>query len=639
MELITRSKPMIEAIDTDILLIERIASGGMAEIFLGKQIGSGTFERNVAIKRVYPHFADKPEFRQMFLREVSLGARLQHPNIVQVIKSVERDKELYMVMEYINGKDLRFLLKRFHDNGRHIPEPVSLYIMSEILTGLDFAHNLQDEGTGESLNTVHRDISPSNILIDFNGSVKIVDFGIAKAADSTSLTKTGSIKGKFEYLPPEVLDGSEPDGRADIFAAGVVFFEMLAGYHLFVGSSPTRTLIKIKEGVVPDLQLTNKKVCEESRFVVNKMLHSNVNERYQTAAAAQKHIRKILSIRYPDFSNSDFKEFVKKELADEIKSENEKLKNMVKSSGYYEVKTGSISLTGITLGFSKKDDKTKLWRNLAYTSVVIASIALLVTAYLNWKVVSQTLIPSTAANPQTIANLIGWFDVESLQTSNPVEPLVWSSTPDTKFKLLQSELMAQPKYVKRAFNNSASALIFDGQNDFMTTEDLPTTFTALKAISVFVIAKAEPQERGYLWSFHPAQRDQDVVRMGLKGSKLEIKYSPTVGSNYVMSPDINVNKINLYSLTLNDNELQVFVNGLQVIKEPAFYQLNLKDVANFNIGEEWDEDKNMPSGVKPTDFFKGMIGDVVVYSRSLPDDERGKVENFLLQKYHISADQ
>ncbi|MBL8913802.1 MAG: serine/threonine protein kinase, partial [Archangium sp.] len=197
-------------------LIRKLAAGGMAEVYLARAAGPMGFEKTVVVKRILPHLADEQNFISMFLSEARLAAQLNHPNVVQVFDFGEASGSYFLVMEFIDGVNLRVLFRKANEAKTQLPFPLVARIISLACEGLAYAHDFTDPQTGELLGLVHRDVSPDNVLIARNGSVKVVDFGIAKAANQTNLTKTGTVKGKFSYMPPEQLTGQPLDKRADV---------------------------------------------------------------------------------------------------------------------------------------------------------------------------------------------------------------------------------------------------------------------------------------------------------------------------------------------------------------------------------------------------------------------------------------
>ncbi len=213
-------------------IVSRLATGGMAELFLGKRTGPNGFERPIAVKRILPHLARQPAFVAMFLDEARIAARLSHPNIVKVEDLGQADGELYMAMEYLAGVSVSRLMKQVAARGGALPPAVAAHVAACIAGGLHAAHHATDE-TGAPLELVHRDVSPENIFVTFDGQVKLLDFGVAKARDSLTHTRTGEVKGKVAYMSPEQCCAEPLDGRSDVWSLGVVLHEMLTGRRLF----------------------------------------------------------------------------------------------------------------------------------------------------------------------------------------------------------------------------------------------------------------------------------------------------------------------------------------------------------------------------------------------------------------------
>jgi serine/threonine-protein kinase len=210
-------------------LLRKLASGGMAEVYLAKAAGPQGFEKTLVVKRVLPHLAEDPSFIEMFFSEARLAALLNHPNIVQIFDFGESEGAYFLAMEYIDGLNLRMLCKRAHAAGMPLPVQLCAKMVSLACEGLAYAHEFVDPGTGEPLRLVHRDISPDNLLVSSHGALKVVDFGIAKAANQLHRTRSGVLKGKIAYMAPEQLQDKPLDARADIFALGVVLYELLSG--------------------------------------------------------------------------------------------------------------------------------------------------------------------------------------------------------------------------------------------------------------------------------------------------------------------------------------------------------------------------------------------------------------------------
>jgi serine/threonine-protein kinase len=263
-------------------VLDKIASGGMAEVFRAESAGLEGFKKIVAIKRVLPHLSEKKQFIGMFLDEARVSAQLSHSNCVQVFDIGVGDDTYFIVMEYVDGADLKAVIEHHKRLGRSIPTEEACLICVRLCEGLAYAHELID-GRGESLHIVHRDMSPPNVLLTRHGEVKIVDFGLAKANSQLERSEPGIIKGKFSYLSPEAALGQGVDHRTDIFAVGIILWEMLAGRRLFLGETDLETVRQVQAARIPPIRQFNPTVTPELEKVILRALAREVGERYQTA--------------------------------------------------------------------------------------------------------------------------------------------------------------------------------------------------------------------------------------------------------------------------------------------------------------------------------------------------------------------
>jgi len=268
------------------ILLEKVGSGGMAELFKAKKIGIEGFERVLAIKRILPHLSSDEEFIEMFIAEAKLAARLSHKNIAQVYDFGKMGQNYFIAMEYVRGKDLKSIFKKCKEGGIKLPAVLAVYIAKEVASALGYAHNQKDT-LGKSLNIIHRDVSPQNILISYEGEVKVVDFGIAKAG-AHSKTSTGVLKGKLPYMSPEQAWGKPLDHRSDIFSLGIVFYEMLTGERLFKGDSEINTLEKVREAKVEPLPTSIESDLPLGlEAKVLKALAKKITDRYQDSSVME----------------------------------------------------------------------------------------------------------------------------------------------------------------------------------------------------------------------------------------------------------------------------------------------------------------------------------------------------------------
>ncbi|TMQ04838.1 MAG: serine/threonine protein kinase [Deltaproteobacteria bacterium] len=264
------------------VLDRQLGSGGMADVFLGRTIGAAGFSRPVAVKRVRDGLSRDPQFADLFVQEAQLSARLQHPNVVPVL-DFDRDAEgrLFLVMELVDGVDLRSLI----DTGGPLPLSVVIHLMIEILRGLDYAHELPINPDGVR-GLIHRDMSPQNVLLSWEGAVKVSDFGIAKARAATRASGSVVIKGKPLYLSPEQINGWPLDGRSDLWAVGVMMFEMLCSAHPFAGGNVDETLGYVLCREIPSVRELRPDVPEDLSEVVASLLTRSIDHRMRSAEAA-----------------------------------------------------------------------------------------------------------------------------------------------------------------------------------------------------------------------------------------------------------------------------------------------------------------------------------------------------------------
>jgi eukaryotic-like serine/threonine-protein kinase len=263
-------------------LVEKLATGGMAEVFKAKILSAHGFEKQLVIKRILPHLAADRNFVSMFIDEAKLTAQLIHPKIVQVTDFGEVAGQYFIALEYVEGFDALALLRTSAQRQVRIPLPITIFVTMEVLDALDYAHNAIDGG-GKTMRLVHRDISPSNIFISRRGDVKLGDFGIAHAQERESKTQAGTLKGKYGYMSPEQVVGAPLDARSDLFAIGIVLAEMLMGRRLFTAPTDLDVLLMVRDGRLERLDKYCKDIPAELETIVRKSLKKRVGDRYQTA--------------------------------------------------------------------------------------------------------------------------------------------------------------------------------------------------------------------------------------------------------------------------------------------------------------------------------------------------------------------
>ncbi|RKH06871.1 PEGA domain-containing protein [Corallococcus sp. CA053C] len=282
-------------------LLRKIASGGMGQVFLAQEHGTG-FERLVVLKLILPHLAEDEEFLEMFLEEARLVARLSHPNLITILDLTEIEGRHCLAMEYVQGEDVRRLDRFARKQGRPLPVGLVVRIIADAAAGLSYAHGARD-GQGQPLQLVHRDVSPQNVLVGFDGGVKVIDFGVAKAATSGQQTATGVLKGKYPYMSPEQANGLPVDGRSDQFALGVVMWEVLTGKRLFKGDTDLMTLRLVRDCQIPPPSQLNPDLPPGLDDVLLKALAPTPEGRYPDCAAFRLALEDYaLNLRLPSSS-------------------------------------------------------------------------------------------------------------------------------------------------------------------------------------------------------------------------------------------------------------------------------------------------------------------------------------------------
>jgi eukaryotic-like serine/threonine-protein kinase len=273
-------------------IVRQLGSGGMGAVYLAKAVGPAGFEKSVALKVAHADTATEAVAMEMFLSEARLSARLQHANVAQVYDLGVSDALYFIAMEYVRGVTLRDLIAALRQRQARMPVPILVAIMKRLLEGLDHAHELRDDD-GAPLKLVHRDVSPVNCMLSYGGEVKLIDFGIAKAVGQLVRTRTGIVRGKLSYMSPEQVRGQPLDRRSDIFAAGVVMYELLVGRRPFEGDG-AELVAKLRKGEFPKPRELDREVPIELEAAVLRALAIDRNRRFETAGKMQDVLERYL---------------------------------------------------------------------------------------------------------------------------------------------------------------------------------------------------------------------------------------------------------------------------------------------------------------------------------------------------------
>ncbi|GMV41731.1 MAG: hypothetical protein AMXMBFR64_34470 [Myxococcales bacterium] len=285
-------------------LLERLAVGGMAEIYRARLTGIGGFEKPVAIKRMLPQYTSDRGYVDMLLDEARIMALLDHANIVQILEVGQVGHHFYLAMELVDGADLYRTLRTLHERGAQLPMEAAAFIVREVLTGLHYAHNRTD-ADGKLLHIVHRDVSPQNVLLSWEGDVKLIDFGIAKADARLTTTGSGIIKGKFQYMSPEQARGMPLDVRTDVFSAGILLWEALTASPVYEDEGEDSLINKVREANIPAPTTVRPDVPHMLEGIAMRALSVDPDERFQTAAEFHRALTAFLGTRAVEFTRLD----------------------------------------------------------------------------------------------------------------------------------------------------------------------------------------------------------------------------------------------------------------------------------------------------------------------------------------------
>lgn len=336
-------------------LLHQVNTGGMAQVFMAKAFGVEGFERLVAVKRILPQIAADQQFIRMFVDEAKLAGQLHHANIAQIFDLGRVGDDYYIALEYVSGRDLKQIWERVGALDAHIPIELACFIASQVCAGLDYAHNKRDP-MGTPLEIVHRDVSPQNVLVSYEGEVKLIDFGVAKAANSTSDTRVGLLKGKLSYMSPEQVRGMALDRRSDTFAAGIVLYELLTGERLFMGESDFDTLEKVRKVEVAPPSLFNPGIPPALEEIVLKALHKHPNHRYQSGHEMLLDLQRFMFSQGNPCTARDLAAFMENIFVEEVARERRLLE-------YFQtISLSQLTSTGEEFGWGESEIETQVFQ-------------------------------------------------------------------------------------------------------------------------------------------------------------------------------------------------------------------------------------------------------------------------------------
>lgn len=318
------------------LLLDRISVGSTAAVYRGKAVGEAGFERVVAVKRILPHMAGDHEFLKTFVQEAKTAARLSHTNICPIFELGKVGESFYMTMEYIAGKDLGRIAQRLLDKGMTVPPVAAAWIASKLCEALDYAHNLKN-AEGAPAGIYHRDLSPPNILVSYEGQVKLIDFGVAKAVGAAQQTNVDALKKKLSYMSPEMVQGKRIDQRSDVFGVGVCLYEMITSKKLFSGRDDLATLKMVSRASVPPPSAILEDPPEELEMVTMRALEREPEHRWQTTDEMNNALKSFLAVENPTYGVRQLAQWMEEHFGQEMAREQERLNLLLEASKQPEI--------------------------------------------------------------------------------------------------------------------------------------------------------------------------------------------------------------------------------------------------------------------------------------------------------------
>lgn len=377
----------------------RLGAGGTASVYLARLTGPHNFERLVALKVVHEHLAEEREFISQFLDEANLLVRLSHPNIVQVHELGREGHTLFLAIEYLDGQPLSKLMSALARAGERLAPELVAYVGARVADGLDFAHALRDE-EGNPVGLVHRDVSPQNVFITYDGQVKLIDFGIARAAGRIAQTTVGKIKGKFSYMAPEQVLGSNFDHRVDLFALGATLYEAAVGSRLFAGTDDTETLHKLLFEPVPDVRTRVRDFPQRLAEILGHSLEAEPDRRFATGSEMARELDAFIDESGASGAKARLSELMKRLFAAERAKQAASIEELRAS----EHSDASVALSSDTTTPTLKPPKRRLWPWLAVGGVALAAAAVAIGAQSGpTDPQPATSAPSAAPVPSTVA--------------------------------------------------------------------------------------------------------------------------------------------------------------------------------------------------------------------------------------------
>jgi serine/threonine protein kinase len=606
-----------EKFGNSLILMDKLASGGMGEVFKAKQIGTEGFEKTVAVKRILPHFATREDFSKLFKQEMLLSAKLQHSNVAQVFSNGSFAEYLYLVMEYVNGKTLSELISLCTLRGEQLSVKHCCYIISEAAKGLHYAHSLRDENTGTPLNIVHRDVTPQNIMCSENGEVKVLDFGIAKVVDNISeLSRIGDVKGKMQYVAPEQLEGKRASAQSDVFSLGVTMFELLTRTPLFLDESPFHTINNVMNMTLPPLSDYRDDVPAELEKILGHALQKDPEKRYHTAEDFHRDLSEFLSSNFPSYSSTELGRTVQI-----LSNTNKDHVNRGPLGPAAQALSNDVTKRFTTSALRRKQEQRLRFIRIGVSVIIGATLGL---GYLYYK-----RLPSGEGGGYLATAPIATFVADDITASADGKITTWggqSQHGGVSFEQLNDA--NKPLLVPHGLAGHATVK-FDG-SQYLTSLNVAERYTTASQATFIVVAKIQPDRIGYLFSLHQANSDADVIRLGMDDSShLRVKTTENPGIRMFLTTETkHPTDFSIISVVVDSGAIQLHLNGALMVPGTLPETIAFSKSHIMTLGMEYDQGN-------PSDFFVGEIAEVLFFNSCLNSFYRSLIEESLSAKYGI----
>jgi len=592
-------------------IIKYLGAGATGSVYLACDREHRSFQ--VALKVLYPGVLSSPHSLARFRQEIIASYSINHINIVRAYEYFDEATLQAYAMEYVDGGDLLSRMVK-----ERIDQETATNILAQISAGLAAIH---EKGI------VHRDLKPANILLSSDSTIKISDFGVARLTGSATLTNNGSTVGTPKYLAPEYIQTGECDHRGDLYALGVIGYEMIAGVSPFKADTPISIMVeRFKQQQAPLLQLVPNCNPELVR-IIEKSMAFDVNSRYQSASELYQD---LLRLQLGDKTESVDLLLHSKSLPPKLPAiiSNSVQGVLKKLSGSHQAPftrprgstRSDLAIPSTAIFISRLITPRKLI--IYFFAALIFSFAASLYISFRGKIISKTLLP------QQISGLIAHYEANSLASKNGELVASWSDSNHNALLATQPEVDRQPTIRKQALNGF-SVLKFDGVNDFLFADQIGASIGAGSGLSVVFVARTFSPEKQYLWGAYSWNNENDLVRAGFSpGLKFSVSRTDPEGVELYLSVGADTSKFSIYSTLFEDRKVQTYINGKIAIDLATQTPVNLSASTNFVIGQDWE-------GANTSDFFSGELAEIIVYDRFLSTEQREGLEDYLKSKYAI----